>query len=618
MKILIYHLLVGICVMWSVSSFAQTTLSDSLRLIINHSSLEERQKPALLNQLAETYRINRNYKEAENCARQSAEIAIKFQDYTEATKAYTLLVNIKSNTLQLNTLKSAGDSALLFGQKARSPIAMAYGYYAQVLLYKMLDDAENVVKFCNLGLRQLEKTTEPYIAAKIYYQLYVVNSDWNDEAKVNVYARKATENALKTRDYNLLSNTYNALSVAHEYNYNSSKNRTELDSALFYLNKAELLYHQYPGQVATYTYAIVCINNANYYLRYSPEDDKEAQANAIRYASSARKVLNNAANSQDVIASSLGILSEYAKRAGNRTQAENYLLEAYKILKTSTQFYGYTMVNVAQSLSDFYEKSGDYKKSLDFQKEVTLYNNKNFNQKQALKAQKLEIQYETEKKNNEMLLLKEREKTHIRQSYLYGCISIASILGLLFMFRSYHFKLRYSLEREKQLQLEKHDSEMQVKFEKEEQARLRAEQQLLEAQQEQLKKEAIVNVLQLDHKNQMLLNIKDKLNEGDSVNIQRILKEEMMLDSDFEDAKMQIQRIHPDFFNLINDKAQKKLTLLDLKLCAYLYLKLDTRQIAQLMHIESKSVRMSRYRIKQKLGLEKEEDLNTFLQGLGN
>jgi len=271
---------------------------------------------------------------------------------------------------------------------------------------------------------------------------------------------------------------------------------------------------------------------------------------------------------------------------------------------------------VVQALSNIYEQKGDYKKAIGFQKEVTQYNNENFNQQQAFNTQKLEIQYETEKKDSEMRMLKEREQSRKMQNYLYGCIAIASLLGLLFMFRAYHFKLRYSLQREKQLQLEKQDSELQVKLEKEEQARLKVEQQLLETQQQQLKTEVMANVLQLEHKNQMLLNIRDKLTDGDPVNMHKILKEEMVLDSDFEQAKLQIQQVHPDFFNLINDKAQKKLTLLDLKLCAYLYLKMDTRQISQLMHIEAKSVRMSRYRLKQKLGLEKEEDLHIFLQGL--
>nr|WP_197486700.1 hypothetical protein [Mucilaginibacter sp. L294] len=589
-----------------------------MRAVINNAALNEKEKPALLNQLAEANRINKNYDTAIANAKQGIALALKHKNFTEATKAYTLIANIKATTQQYANLKQTCDTALTMAQQANDPIAMAYAYYAQSWLYKTLGDAENVVKASQLGLKQLEKKAAPLLASKIYYRLYVINSDWNNEAKVNFYAHKATENALLAKDYNMLSNCYTALSVAHEYNYNKSKNKVELDSVLFYLNRSETLYQQYPGRVSANTYAIACINIADAYLRYYPETDKHARDLATRYAGNARSVLKNSANSQEIVASGLGILSEYARRDRNTLQQENYLQEAYRVMKTDQQPYYYTMINVVKALSEFYEKKGDYQQALSFQKEVTEYNNKNFNQQQSLNAQKLEIQYETEKKNSEMRVLKEQEKSRKLQNYLYGYIAFASVLGLLFMFRAYHFKLRYSMQREKQLQLENQEAEMQVKLEKEEQARLRAEQQLLETQQQQLKMEVMSNLLQLEHKNRMLVDIKDKLTEGGLINMQKILKEETMLDNDFEHATMQIQQVHPDFFNLLNDKTQRKLTLLDLKLCAYLYLKMDTRQISQLMHIELKSVRMSRYRIKQKLGLNKEEDLNLFLQKLGN
>ena len=616
MKSCRHILVICICLVIPYSSIAQTTLSDSLQAVIDHSGLSEKGKPALLNQLAEIYRINKNYSAAEARARQSAAIALQYNNYTDATKAYTLLVDIRINAQQLATLKPVSDSALALAKQANNPVAMAYGYYSQVLLFKMLDNGEDVVRYCNQALKELEKVDDPYITAKIYYRLYAVYSDWNNEARVNNYARKATENALRTKNYNLLSNCYMALSVAHEYNFNAAKNKQELDSTLFYLNRVEDLYRQYPGQVADYTYAITCINLANCYLKYYPETDREAEVKGIHYANTAREALKGVANCEEVVGSSLGILSEYASRAGNEAQVGNYLLEAYSVMKTQQPPYYYTMINIVQALSFFYAQKGDYRKALDFQKEVTEYNNKNFNQKQALNAQKLEIQYETEKKNNEMRILKEQEKSRRLQNYLYGYTALAAVLGLLFMFRAYHFKMRYSAQREKQLQLEKHESMLQIKLEKEEQARLKAEQQLLETQQQQLKKEVMANVLQLEHKNRTLLNIKDKLAEGEKVNIQKIIKEEMVLDSNFEHAKLQIQQVHPDFFYLISERAQRKLTLLDLKLCAYLYLKMDTRQIAQLMNVEAKSVRMSRYRIKQKLGLDKEDDLNSFLQGL--
>ncbi|SFN37568.1 hypothetical protein SAMN05421594_2429 [Chryseobacterium oleae] len=618
MKSVLHRIFIFIWISMSLSCPAQNLYTDSLQLIINNPKVQEKSKPALLNRLAEAYRISRDYASAEKKARQSARIAIHYKDYTEAAKAYTLLTTIKANNQQLKTLKQASDSALILAQQSKNPVAMAYGYYAQAFLYKTLEDPEKRIRFCQLGLKELEKSPDPVITAKLYYQLYAANSDWNNIEKVNRYARKATENALKTKDYNLLSNCYTALSVAHEYNYNESKENKELDSVLFYLKKAEVLYTQYPKQVAKYTQAITSINIASMYLKYYPAGDSAAESKAVNYAQSAANLLKNVPHTQEVTASSLGILSELASRKGNNTLAETYLLEAYDLMKTGEHPYYYTLINIVQSLSAFYERQGDFKKAFEFQEEVTKYNNKNFNQKQALNAQKLEIQFETEKKNNEVRILKEKEKSRKMQSYLYACIAIASLLGLLFMFRSYHFKLRLSLEREKQLQLENHESEMQIKLEKEEQARLKAEQQLLEAQQQQLQKEAMANALQLEHKNRVLHTIKDKLGDDNSLNMQKIVKEEIVLDNDFEDAKLRIQQIHPDFFNLINEKAKKNLTLLDMKLCAYLYLKMDTRQISQLMHIEPKSVRMSRYRIKQKLGLDKEEDLNAYLHKLGN
>ncbi|MBE9602324.1 hypothetical protein [Pedobacter sp. MC2016-24] len=596
MKTLLYKLPILFYLLLYFPAQAQNVLTDSLNSVLKNPSLGKKEKSELLNQLAELYRINKNYPLAETTAKQSADISIQAKNYLEAVKAYTLLVNIKITTGKLSAAKHSSDSTLALAKQANNPIAMAYAYYTQVLIYKTLDDKQRVVEFCNLGLKALEKTPDPYIASRIYYRLYAVYSSWNNEEKVNLYAARATENVLKIKDYNHLSNCYTALSVAHEYNYQTTKNQAELDSVLFYLQKSEKLYLQYPGHVANHTYAIACIDLANFYLRYFPQTDKQAKAQAIRYANTAISALKGIYNSQEVLASGLGILSEYAKLEGDYGKQETYLLSAYEVIKTGKPVYYHTMLNVVQALADFYDRKGELEKAIRFQKEVTEYTQKSFNEEQALNAQKLEIQYETEQKNNEVMLLKEREESHKQQNYLYACIAIASIFGLLFMFRSYHFKLRYALQREKQLELE---------------------QQLLETKQLQFKKEAMANALQLAHKNQMLYDIKEKLNDGDPVNIKKIWKEEQVMDQDFEDAKMQIQQVHPDFFNLIQNSAEKKLSPLDLKICAYIYLKMDTRQIAQLMHVEAKSVRMSKYRIKQKLGLGKEEDLNIYLQAIG-
>jgi DNA-binding CsgD family transcriptional regulator len=43
---------------------------------------------------------------------------------------------------------------------------------------------------------------------------------------------------------------------------------------------------------------------------------------------------------------------------------------------------------------------------------------------------------------------------------------------------------------------------------------------------------------------------------------------------------------------------------------------MDTKQIATLLKVEPKSVRMTKYRLKQKLNLEKEEELDEYLRRL--
>ncbi|MBP6430211.1 MAG: hypothetical protein KA319_00410 [Ferruginibacter sp.] len=73
-------------------------------------------------------------------------------------------------------------------------------------------------------------------------------------------------------------------------------------------------------------------------------------------------------------------------------------------------------------------------------------------------------------------------------------------------------------------------------------------------------------------------------------------------------------------FNEINNNVLKKmkakfpnLTNTDLKVCAYLQLKLSSKEIAQLMNISVKGVELSRYRLRKKLQLSSDQNLNDFL-----
>ncbi|MGF6846552.1 hypothetical protein QFZ51_001787 [Chitinophaga sp. W3I9] len=73
-------------------------------------------------------------------------------------------------------------------------------------------------------------------------------------------------------------------------------------------------------------------------------------------------------------------------------------------------------------------------------------------------------------------------------------------------------------------------------------------------------------------------------------------------------------------FDEINNNFLKKLkskfpalTNTDLKVCAYLQLKLSTKEIAQLMAISVRGVEIKRYRLRKKLNLLTEQSMTDFL-----
>ena len=136
--------------------------------------------------------------------------------------------------------------------------------------------------------------------------------------------------------------------------------------------------------------------------------------------------------------------------------------------------------------------------------------------------------------------------------------------------------------------------------------------------QMQMQKELVANALQIEHKNELLKNLKEKFETekfGDKTQfkLQSILKAEMKLDNDMTLLRTELQNVNPIFINKLKENSIQKLTNLDVKYCAAIYAQLSTKQMAMLFNVEPESVRMSKYRIKQKLGLEKDDDLEAFL-----
>ncbi|MFW5820067.1 MAG: PAS domain S-box protein, partial [Bacteroidota bacterium] len=94
-----------------------------------------------------------------------------------------------------------------------------------------------------------------------------------------------------------------------------------------------------------------------------------------------------------------------------------------------------------------------------------------------------------------------------------------------------------------------------------------------------------------------------------------LLRNETEIEKHWKIFEDNFASLHPDFFNKLHSIAPK-LTQQDLKHCAFIKMKLDTKQIATLFNVKPSSVQMSRVRLKKKLRLKRSEDLFYFINSL--
>jgi FixJ family two-component response regulator len=83
-------------------------------------------------------------------------------------------------------------------------------------------------------------------------------------------------------------------------------------------------------------------------------------------------------------------------------------------------------------------------------------------------------------------------------------------------------------------------------------------------------------------------------------------------DKNWENFMIHFEQVHNNFFDQLKSK-YPHLNSSDLKFCALLKLKLDTKEIATIMNISPQSVKVARSRLRKKLQLGITSNLSSFI-----
>jgi len=209
----------------------------------------------------------------------------------------------------------------------------------------------------------------------------------------------------------------------------------------------------------------------------------------------------------------------------------------------------------------------------------------------------------------------------------YAYLIYMLMLGVLvFLVRS---RQKSILKRQKRILLAKKQLALQQQAEKHKQEIVLIEQQQLQAEYDQLKQQLKNKTIELankaredEEKNRLLISLKEKCEtaEKDPTLSKRQWHEmKRMLDSylNVEDNTFEIQmdELHQEFFRKLKDRFPG-LSNNELRLCAYLKIGLNSKEITEILNIQLSSSYISRSRLRKKLNLKTEEDLYDFLNGI--
>ncbi|MCX6241664.1 MAG: triple tyrosine motif-containing protein [Bacteroidetes bacterium] len=206
---------------------------------------------------------------------------------------------------------------------------------------------------------------------------------------------------------------------------------------------------------------------------------------------------------------------------------------------------------------------------------------------------------------------------------------ILAICILFLVFRIYRKNIEASHLKEKEAQKNKfRQREQQMKEEVliTEKEIIRLKNETLNLEMIHKEKELANSTMLIIQKNDILNKLKselskiknaltdDHLKNDLNTTIKRIGKE-IDNEKQWQVFNMHVEQVHEDLFNKLK-KQYPDLTPRELSLCAYLRMNISSKEIATLMNISTRGVEISRYRIRKKLGLDRNANLTDFMMTL--
>ena len=265
---------------------------------------------------------------------------------------------------------------------------------------------------------------------------------------------------------------------------------------------------------------------------------------------------------------------------------------------------GGTIRWVYQNYADIYAATGKPEMALRYYRQYEALKDSFFTIEQNKQLEELQLIYAVEKKDQEIeLLSKNLELSRLRRKLLTGGILATLILAILAIYHLINRRKREVRLREEQLR------------------RKAAELEKSQLEKAQLERELAAQVLHLCRKNELLDGLQNEINQlthnageqrQDLKRLQRTIQSDLNSDEDWGQFLATFEKVHPDFLVQLNQNAEP-LSPAEQRLSCLYKMNLSSKEIATILHISDEGIKKARYRLRKKLGLPTDINLQDYL-----
>lgn len=475
---------------------------------------------------------------------------------------------------------------IIFNQRIQDTLGLALSYDTEASIFTEKGQYFSSLKSVKKSLEIFKALDKQIRIADSNHKLAIIENSLEHYDSALEYSAKALEIYLQNEDLEFEAASRNVAGISFKALKDYDKAKAELTKAM------DIAKHkQYPGIELTGLAHLVDIH-------LDLGENQQAKALLDSGLALSRKV-----GYQQMISYLNARMARYYKNQNQYSLAHRYLDSTDQAVSQDPE----SLAMVYKLKSEVFEAEQDYRRALSYYQQHKELQDSTSKKTNANRINELRVIHQTEQREFEISLQQEEIKSLNEQAradkfknrlFSLGMASTFVFAGLL----SFGFNQRIKktkIERQKQ-------------------------EELLRKEIEHKQKELASQTLHLVQKNTFLQELKENLDKIKSSpatfkteyrRIAMLLKKENSSDKDWEIFKTYFAEVHNDFDQKLKtfypDISEK-----DIRLSAFLRMNLTTKEIAATLNVLPESIFKSKYRLKQKLGLDKDTDLVSFLSSL--